>query len=86
MGNKREPSSVNKPQTEMLEQVLACGTPQLISRNRFCALVKTLDLRYTIPNQKHLAQVCLSHLYYKCRAKVLEEIHDVTYYAATTDM
>lgn len=27
MGNKREPSSVNKPQTEMLEQVLACGTP-----------------------------------------------------------
>lgn len=27
MGNKKEPSSVNKPQTEMLEQVLACGTP-----------------------------------------------------------
>lgn len=38
------------------------------------------------PTKMHLAQVYLSRLYYKCRAKVLEEINNVTYYAATTDM
>lgn len=57
-----------------------------VEKQGFRALMKKLDSRYTMPSRKHFTQVELPRLYHECRAKVEGEIHQVAFYAMTTDM
>lgn len=59
---------------------------QVVERQGFKDMVKTLDQRYDIPSRKYFAEVEMPHLHEEVRGRVEQELRQVKHYATTTDL
>ncbi|XP_051962423.1 E3 SUMO-protein ligase ZBED1-like [Xyrauchen texanus] len=57
-----------------------------VQNEGFKAMIKTLDKRYSLPCRNYFSSVALPGLYTQCRITVEEELQNMQYFAATTDL
>ena len=57
-----------------------------VQNDGFKHLVKTLDKRYQLPSRNYFSRTALPAMYFKIKATIEEELQDVSYFAATTDL
>ncbi|XP_073708964.1 E3 SUMO-protein ligase ZBED1-like [Garra rufa] len=57
-----------------------------VQNEGFKAMMKTLDKRYCLPSRNYFSSVALPDLYTRCRTTVEEELQNIHYFAATTDL
>ena len=77
-----------KELTDSVTQCIAkdCLPIQTVNKPGFKKMLNVFDARYTLPSRNYFSHTALPTLYSSVRQKVTEELHQVNYYAATTDM
>ncbi|XP_038129439.1 E3 SUMO-protein ligase ZBED1-like [Cyprinodon tularosa] len=57
-----------------------------VTKDAFKSLLRTMDKRYVLPSRTYFNRVAIPQLYGECRAKVLNELENMEFYASTTDL
>ncbi len=57
-----------------------------VEKDGFRRLIQVLDSRYELPGRKYFSQVAIPQLYSRTRDSVLDELKNLKYFSATTDL
>ncbi|XP_038162089.1 E3 SUMO-protein ligase ZBED1-like [Cyprinodon tularosa] len=57
-----------------------------VTKDAFKSLLRTMDKRYVLPSRTYFNRVAIPQLYGECKAKVVNELENMEFYASTTDL
>lgn len=81
----------SKKWNELTKMVTYCivkdGLPlRVVEKDGFKRMLKTFDPRYELPSRSYISRTSVPAMYAATVKKVKDELHGVSYFAATTDM